>query len=255
MFITDDQTAIGKGTALILSGADSFTYQISNTFVGSWSIQATIDGGQTYIQIDSGTAVKGPITYNPSPTWAGKVVSYYVQIDAYTSGTVTGKLVRLVSATTVRHRLSSSFKAGTTAGVVVGAGNNVSLTTCPASQTASTAVASHFALSVGDTISGFYLAGELTSAGGTVTVDAALIKQVVTAGVVTNTTLGTMAQISKTANALIDKTASFWALTADEVVAENTSYFILVTITTGASCTVTLLGALLEFTPQAAPIH
>lgn len=131
-------------------------------------------------------------------------------------------------------------KAGTTAGWVVNAGDNVHLSTVPASQTGSTLVIPVMGLRVGDTITGFGLIGQIESAGGTVTVDADLRSQTAAAADVTDASVGTITQISVTADTAINATQDKSGLTS--VVGSGVVYYIKVTATTGGSTDIALAG-------------
>ena len=134
----------------------------------------------------------------------------------------------------------SNAKVGTTAGWVVNAGDNVHLTTLPASQTGSTLVIPVMGLHVGETITGFGLIGQIESAGGAVTVDADLRSQTAAAADVTDASIGTVTQISVTADTAINATQDKSGLT--EVTTNAKSYYIKVTSTTAAATDVALAG-------------
>jgi hypothetical protein len=135
--------------------------------------------------------------------------------------------------------VTTSPKVGTTAGFVVNAANNIYLATVPQSQTASTLVIPIDGLNVGDTITGVKLNGCYTSAGNTVTVDLNLRSQTAASGSVTDASIASATQLSVTANG----TLALAKTGISSVVATAKSYYLLVTVTTGASCTVSVLGA------------
>jgi len=107
-----------------------------------------------------------------------------------------------------------------------------------ASQTAATAVFPISGLHVGDVINSFRIVGGLTSAGGTVTVDADLRKVTKASGGVTDASVGAITQVSVTASAALDTAKTG----LDETVADDFQYYVLVTITTGASCAAKITG-------------
>ena len=131
-------------------------------------------------------------------------------------------------------------KVGGTAGWVVGAAANTFICTIPQSQSGSTLVIPVAGLHVGDTITGFGLLGQIESAGGAVTVDGELRKQVAAAADITDATVGSMTQIAVTADTAINATQDKGSLT--EVVASTTSYYILVTCTTAATTDAVIHG-------------
>lgn len=138
-------------------------------------------------------------------------------------------------------------KAGTTAGFVVAVGDNIALVTCPASQTASTLVIPIPALSVGDTITGFYLVGQIESAGATATVDAALRKHTAAAADVSDASVGAIAQLSVTADTIMSS-ANTRKASLSEVVAIDETFYALITVTTAAATDIALQGIVLEIT-------
>jgi len=130
-------------------------------------------------------------------------------------------------------------KAGTTAGWTVRAGDNISLATCPASQTSATLVLPVTVdLRVGWTITGFKVIGQIESAGNTATLDADLRKHTSAAGDVADASVGAITQISAT-----EDTAVATAKTGlSEVVAAGETFYVLLTATTAASTDVALQG-------------
>lgn len=137
-------------------------------------------------------------------------------------------------------KVSSRPKVGTTAGWTVAAANNLGTpATVAASQTAATLVVPIDGLKVGDTITALNVYSSINSAGGAVTLDAALRKSTIAAGA-TGTdaavTGGAITQVSVTA-----ATASTASKTGiAEVVVAGVQYYILLTATTAASTTIEL---------------
>ena len=146
-----------------------------------------------------------------------------------------GEIVRIGQV----HRIPAAVgKVGATAGFVTGGADNA-MVTCPASQTASTFVVPVTGLRAGFTITGFGLEGQIESAGGTATVDAVLKKITVAAAGSTHATVGTMTQVSATADTALSSTnASKSGLT--EVVAAGETFYVLVTVTTAAATDIEL---------------
>lgn len=136
-------------------------------------------------------------------------------------------------------------KVGGTAGFVVAAAANVALVTCPASQTAAKLVVPVPAMKVGSTITGFHLVGQIESAGGAVTVDADLRKHTAAADV-SDASVGAIAQLSVTADAIMSASNTRKADLA-EVVAADETFYVLVTVTTAGSTDVALQGVAIEF--------
>lgn len=132
-------------------------------------------------------------------------------------------------------------KVGATAGWTVGGGavNIGRLATCPASQTAATLVVPVEGLQVGDVIEGFYLQGQIESAGNTVTLDANLRSFTVGTADMTDASVGSITQISKTADSEVDVNNSLKSGLAAQVTTKK-SFYVLLTATTGASTDIDL---------------
>ncbi len=132
-------------------------------------------------------------------------------------------------------------RAGTGVGFVanVGLTNNVgNMATLPAAQTAATLVIPISGLPVGATITSYHLQGNIISAGTTATLDADLRSETIAAAGPTDASLGTMTQISVTSNTAANSSKS---ITSHMIVATE-SYYMLLTATTGATCSMTLQG-------------
>ena len=142
-------------------------------------------------------------------------------------------------------------KVGATSGWSVGGGavNIGRLATCPASQTGSTLVVPLTCLEVGDQIEGFYLQGQIESAGNTVTLDANLRSFTVGTADMVDASVASMTQISKTADFAIDRAGSLKTGFAETVTAAK-SYYMLLTATTGASTDIDLGAVVLVIRKQ-----
>jgi hypothetical protein len=129
-------------------------------------------------------------------------------------------------------------KAGTTAGWVVNAGNNLgTIATLPQSQTGSTLIVGLPGLHVGDTITGFSVYSCINSAGGTVTLDANLRSLTIAAGATaTDASIDSIAQVSVTSATASTATKSGLST----VITAGVNYYLLLTATTGGSCTIEL---------------
>jgi hypothetical protein len=115
-----------------------------------------------------------------------------------------------------------------------------SAATLAASQSGKTFVLPIDGLKIGDVISAFKVVAQVESAGGTVTIDADLRKVSNVAADPSDASLGAITQISVTADTAA--TASKTLETA-ETVATGSSYYILITATTGSSTDIQLLAA------------
>lgn len=163
-----------------------------------------------------------------------------VTTPAIVGATLTGAIVR----TGQIRQVGTAAKVGTTAGFVVNAANNIYSYTVPASQTSSTLVVPVMGLKVGDTITAFGISGFITSAGGTVTVDAQLRSQTAASGSLTDALVASMTQLSVTGNTLVAAGGNGAKSGISSVIAADVAYYLLITVTTGASCTVGLSNAI-----------
>ncbi|HEY4491448.1 MAG TPA: hypothetical protein VI958_05575, partial [Acidobacteriota bacterium] len=138
-------------------------------------------------------------------------------------------------------------KAGTTAGWVVAAGDNVHLLTLPASQTSSTLIIPIDGLKVGWTITACHLIGQIESAGGTVTISYDLRKQTSAAADVVDAAIGSFSPASVTADTQITSANTSVSISS-EVVAETETFYFLITGTTAAATDIAIQGAALVIT-------
>jgi hypothetical protein len=97
-------------------------------------------------------------------------------------------------------------------------------------------------LRIGDIIEGFYLQGQIESAGNTATLDANLRKQTVAAADLTDASVATMTQISATADTAVNRTNSIKTGFTDTV-GNDEQFYLLLTATTGASTDIDLSAA------------
>lgn len=134
-------------------------------------------------------------------------------------------------------QVGTRAKVGATAGWTVAAANDLPYVgTVAASQTASTLVIPIDGLHIGDTITAFKIIAQIESAGGAVTLDAALRAVTNVAAEPTDASIGAITQVSVTADTAV--AASKTGLT--EVVTSGKSYYLLLTATTAASTDIIL---------------
>lgn len=145
--------------------------------------------------------------------------------------------------------ITDGAKIGATAGWAVAAADNKnSLARCPASQTASTIVVPLSYLKVGDIITAFHLAGQIESAGNTVTLDAELRKQTVAAGDLVDASVASMTQVSVTADTALSSSNTAKTLGTAETVGADESFYLLITATTAASTDIDLSAVAVTLT-------
>lgn len=262
------------GDPLLVRSGDTFNWAVSGTFAGTWVLEGSPDGknwgplpNSNHSSSLIGTMAKSGSFKNEF----GMTINVRFRCSAYTSGSMVTSIVEDDPAVVVvadrngnplitsressgsidmikrtsQKRLSPANlgHVGATAGFVVRAASDTDLATVPASQSASTLVIPIGGLKVGDTITGFHLIGELTSGGGSVTVDCSLYKHTAGSGSDPAASIQAMAQLVASANQLFDEVATLTQLSTPEVVAQDKSYFYLVKVTTASACTVSLQAA------------
>ena len=151
----------------------------------------------------------------------------------YSIDPVNGKIIR----TSRNYQVGTRAKVGTSAGWVLGAANDLPyVATMAASQSGGTLVIPIDGLCIGDTITGFKVVAQVESAGGTVTIDAALRAVTNVAAEPTDALIGAMTQVSVTADTAV--ASSKTGLT--ETVTSGKSYYLLITATTAGSTDIIL---------------
>lgn len=271
--ITKAYTATGNSEGLRVNNKQSYTYVVTGTFVATWVIETTFDQ-DNYELVATGTGTQASVTVKVDRNDT-RTVYVRSRCSAFTSGTMTvaqadvsdkilgtsivddnGLEIFAASDGTINPLIRSGqtkvitagAKVGGTAGAVVDAANDKnSLVKVPASQTASTVVVKIPDLKIGDVITGFSVYGQLESAGGAVTVDAALRAQTAVAADNTDAAVGSgITQISQTADYLIDDSETGISHT----VIDGNSYYALLTVTTAASTDVDILGITVTVTEK-----
>lgn len=238
---TAEFTGAGTGAEFSIKKGNSFTYDISGTFDLYWTLQISTGGSWQNVATSGATA---SATIKAETDARYRVVAH---TPGETPGTMTALITELVesSKTLLVTSAAGQAKVGATAGWVVAAAADIALVTCPASQTASTLVVPVNGLKVGQKISGFYVTGQVESAGGAVTLDVALRKHTAAAADVSDAAVASITQLSVTADTIISSTNSRVADFNEAVGADETFYF-LVTATTAGSTDIALQSITLE---------
>ncbi len=253
------------GAALFVKHKNSFTYALTGTFTATIAIEKSEDGGQSWAAVQSFTTTASGTILAEAKN--GASVDFRARCSAYTSGSPImvlanadatlrqvvnndGTVLETVteSGVTTEVRVGQKVfvpahlgKAGATSGFVVGATSDISLVTCPASKTASTYVVSVPSLKIGATITGFSIVGRVNSAGGTVTVDADLRSQTAAAASTVDASVGTMTQLSVTAQTVMSAANTAKSGLA-AVFVDGVNFYLLVTVTTAASTDIAIQG-------------
>lgn len=277
-------SAVGLSPVLTVPPKQSVTYSATeDTFVGVAYFERSRNQGQTWEVIETATdaSMTGGTVLNdrPADEWFrfrvtqkgvtavsgtlacsvadvvdtlsevrgpdGTVVLQITDAGIVTPQITPSGVVR--TGRTLSINAAAQSKVGATAGWAVGAAADTALVTCPASQTAATLVLAVPSLRPGDTITGFYLVGQIESAGGTVTVDADLRKQTAAAADVADASVGAITQLSVTADTIMSS-ANTRKASLSEVVGVDETFYVLITATTAASTDIALQGVVLEIT-------
>lgn len=134
---------------------------------------------------------------------------------------------------------AANGRAGATATVgYVNTGVDTATVTLAQSATADTWVVPITGLNRGDKITAFSIHGQIESGGNTATLDAALKSTTAVAAGSTTATVGSITQVSVTADTKVDQEKTG----LEEFVSADEAYFVLITCTTAASTDVELLA-------------
>ena len=286
--ISTAHTATGVGLQIRVPYEKSHSYTITGTFVGTWVIEyskddinwiqlATGTGTQTIITTINDQTGKDAINIRSNCTafTSGTLTAVVADVtdalpehdivapdgtvlfsvdeagvsfggDLDVTGDTTSAESSTFTRTAQKKLLTSGAKVGAGAGAVIDAANDKgSLFKVPQSQTASTVVIKIPDLKVGDTITAIGILGQIESAANTVTVDLILMAQTAVAAGNTDAAIGSgITQISKTADYKIDDSET--GLT--EVVDAGKAYYLLATVTTGATTDVDVLSTFVTVT-------
>jgi len=268
--ISKSFTGVTVGQAQAVKHGDAFTYSVSGTFAATLHLQVSRNGGMTWELVRSFTAAAtGRVDVELSDNG---YAHYRFACVAFTSGTAVTSITEVsrvlgqvrdqngnvlvqvdeggVSSLVRKSQrvlinAAGRAKVGATAGFVVAAADDLALVTCPAAQTASTLVIPLPSFKVGSKIKAFNLVGQIESAGATATVDAALRKLTAAAADVADALVGAITQLSVVADTIISQANSEKSALA-EVVGEDETFYILVTVTTAAATDVALQGVVVE---------
>ena len=85
--ITKDFTGLGTGGAINVPAGHNVVYTVSGTYVGGWELQKSIDGGQSFQTIASGTGNVASVSKQITTSGQASALVRFV-CTAYTSGTL-----------------------------------------------------------------------------------------------------------------------------------------------------------------------
>lgn len=245
--VSNSFTATGNGPSILIPFGSNYSYSVSGTFVGTVVLEKS-GNNNTWMPLVTATTTASGTLNSESPD---RQPSYFrFRCSAFTSGTIVTTLTSGFDykANRVSRKVliqaAGVSKVGATSGFTVAAASNIALVTCAASQTAATCVIPITALMADDIITGFYLLGQIESAGGVATLDADLRKHQAVAADVTDASVGTITQISVTADAAITE-ANSKKVGLMQQVAELDSFYVLLTATTAASTDIAIQAVVL----------
>jgi hypothetical protein len=269
MALSSTFSAAGVSTNQYVTKGTRIAYAITGTFVATVFLEFSDSNGASWEQVDK--------VLSAARDGGGFVAErsglYRFRCDPYTSGTATyvltptaqvldEKLLRdgsigfrrtedgidVLVRPSQKRIINGNGKVGATSGWVTAPADDLGLlATLPAEQTASTLVVRIPGLKVGDTITGFHLIGQIESAGGAVTLDAALRKLTAAATDVTDALVGAITQLAVTADTIISAANSAKSSLA-EVVGADETFYILITGTTAALTDIALQGVAITVT-------
>ncbi len=206
------------------------------------------------------TVLNGTLVGNESVTGNSHVTGTLTQDGAATFGStvdVTGAITPtggIVYGTRTIH-IGGRAKVGAGAGWVVGAANNVaSIGTVAASQTSGTLVVPVEGLQHGDIITGVTVTASINCTTNNASLDAALHTYTVTAAATATDAAvanGGITQILQTGTGALAGTGTN-ATPCSSTVATGVQHFVILTATTGASCTIELNTVEIKYTPNPA---
>lgn len=265
--ISKSFTAVGVSGSLAVKNGDSITYSVSGTFSATILVEQSVTGGASWEPIATITGSASGIVSNNNK--GGQQTWFRLRCSVFTSGTVVTTLVENAATLSeiknddgevifrrkedgmdvfvrpsqkIITSAAGQSKVGGTAGFVVAVADNIALVTCPASQTAAKLVVPITGLKVGDIITSFHLIGQIESAGGTATVDADLRKMTAAAADVTDASIGSITQLSVTADTIMSETNTAKTLATADTVGADETFYVLITATTAAATDIALQG-------------
>lgn len=230
-------------SSLVIPKGKTLQYSLSATW-GTGSVVLEKKVGANGWKVVSDVHTTNRSLSSPSDLGEG---TYRLHCLTY-QNTITYVLGDAVSSFYTRFLSGQTGKAGTTAGWVPGAGNNISLATLPAGVTAGTLVVPVTGLKVGDIISGFYAVGQVESAGNTASITVELRKMTAAAADVSDATVDTTGAVSFTADAIMSSSNVAKTLSAPKTVGADESFYFLVSGTTAASTDIALQGIAINVT-------
>lgn len=249
MQISTSFTEAGVSAQLSVPPGKAADYAVSGTFTGFVTLQRSENGGATWETVRAGAADTG-FSGQVRNESQGDVRYRFKADDTDGSTPMTGTAVTTLGdanldAEKIILNAGVLSKAGTSSGWTTAAVDSKSLATLAASLSSKVLVVPITGLKVGDKITGFHLIGQVESGGNNVTIDAALTRHTAAAADVTDTTVASMTQLVVAADTVLSKTNTRKAA-LDEVVAENTTHFLLITGTTTGSTDIALQGVAVE---------
>jgi hypothetical protein len=244
MIISKSFTADGVSASLLIKKGEEVHYSFSGNHVGTITVEYSVDNS-AYVTVEESAVTNATMDKIYKYDGSAPYALFRLRVSSYASGTIVGKLIPVPNKKMIISAAGQG-KAGTTAGFVVAAGDNLALVTCPASQTASTLVIPVPYLNKDQAIKGFHLIGQVESAGNTATVDCALRKMTSAAADVSDAAVASMTQVSCTADTILGfKNTLVDGL--NEIVDGDETFYFLITVTTAASTDVALQGVALIF--------
>lgn len=100
-------TAVGFGAAINIEAKHGATILVTGTFVGTWQLQKSVDGGMSWEVVTTGTGTQ--VLLKIAPLLTPSSVLYRFRCSAYTSGTMATTVASAVDPDAEQGAVSSTF--------------------------------------------------------------------------------------------------------------------------------------------------
>lgn len=241
--VSNSFSAIGTGTALNFKHGQTFSYSVTGTFVGTAIIERSLDALTYETVLTTTTTISGKILVETK----NKGTAYYrFRCTARSSGTIVCEMRDenpLIEPGYKSVLVMGGARVGATSGWTIPTSSDVyRVATCPASKTAATIILGvGGSIPVGSSIKGFYLLGQVESAGNTVTISASLRKTTAASADIVDALVGSLSSQNYTAQTKISRENTFVG-GLNEIISDDKFFYVLLTATTAASTDIDLQG-------------
>lgn len=243
------------GDVLVVPGGMKFMYSLRGTFTGSIVLEASLDQGVTYNQVEGyAFTAAAPTVQTLTNEFKNHAYAYYrFRAATLTSGSAVGTLAAGDMGQSKARTINSGAKAGqpdnsmgtddNEEGIVLGWQVNAPddggmLATLASGLQGDTLIVPVADLYVGDVVNGFYLIGLASSVGATLTIDCDLRQLTVTTAGIVDVSVGTMPTLIATTTAVLGPVTT--QANVLQMVADGETYYLRIKATTGNLCSISL---------------